>query len=51
MRYTFTPSVARAGLGADALDLREDLASLIVHGARVTGGLADVPHRYRIDRT
>ena len=28
MRYTFTPSVARAGLGADALDLREDLASL-----------------------
>ncbi len=51
MRYTFTPSVARAGLGADALDLREDLAAMIVHGPRVTGGLADVPHRYRIDRT
>ena len=37
-RYTLTPSVARAGAGADALDLREDLAALVVHGTRVTGG-------------
>jgi ABC-type polysaccharide/polyol phosphate transport system ATPase subunit len=51
MRYTFTPSVARAGLGADALDLREDLATMVVHGRRTTGGLADVPHQFRIDRT
>jgi ABC-type polysaccharide/polyol phosphate transport system ATPase subunit len=50
MRYTFTPSIARAGIGADALDLREDLASIVVHGTRITGGLADVPHRYRLER-
>jgi ABC-type polysaccharide/polyol phosphate transport system ATPase subunit len=50
MRYTITPSVARAGMGADALDLREDLASVIVHGTRATGGIADVPHEYSIDR-
>ena len=35
-RYDATPSVARAGAGDDALDVREDLASLIVHGTRVT---------------
>jgi ABC-type polysaccharide/polyol phosphate transport system ATPase subunit len=50
MRYTVTPSVARAGGGKDALDLREDLASLIVHGTRVTGGIADVPHTFAFDR-
>ena len=42
-----TPSVARAGAGADALDLREDLASLIVHGTRDTGGVVDLPHAHR----
>ena len=50
MRYTLTPSIARAGMGADALDLREDLASIVVHGARVTGGIADVPHEFAIER-
>jgi hypothetical protein len=51
MRYTVTPSVARAGSGRDALDLREDLAALMVHGTRVTGGIADVPHTYSIERS
>ena len=50
MRYTVTPSVARAGGGSDALDLREDLAALMVHGTRVTGGIADVPHSYSFER-
>jgi ABC-type polysaccharide/polyol phosphate transport system ATPase subunit len=50
MRYTVTPSVARAGGGQDALDLREDLAALMVHGTRVTGGVADVPHSYSFER-
>jgi ABC-type polysaccharide/polyol phosphate transport system ATPase subunit len=49
-RYDVTPSVARAGAGADALDLREDLASLIVHGTRLTGGIADVPHTIEVQR-
>src|SRR5205085_6811090 len=41
-RYTVTPSIARDGLGADALDLREDLASLLVHGGPWTGGVANL---------
>jgi hypothetical protein len=42
--------VARAGPGADVLDLREDLAAVVVHGTRVTGGIADVPHDFRVER-
>ena len=49
-RYDATPSVARAGSGDDALDLREDLASVVVHGTRQTGGIADVPHRIEVER-
>jgi hypothetical protein len=49
-RYDATPSVARAGTGDDALDLREDLASLVVHGTRTTGGIADVPHQIEVRR-
>ncbi len=49
-RYTVSPSVARAGAGADFLDLREDLAAIVVHGTRVTGGLADVPHDFEVGR-
>ena len=49
-RYDATPSVARAGSGEDALDLREDLGSLIVHGSRSSGGIADVPHTIEVRR-
>jgi hypothetical protein len=49
-RYTASPSVARAGSGADVVDLREDLASIVVHGTRVTGAIADVPHELRVER-
>ena len=46
-----SPSVARAGRGgATSLDLREDLAALVVHGTRVTGGIADVPHDFEVER-
>jgi hypothetical protein len=48
-RYTLSPSVTRAG-GNDVLDLREDIATLHVTGTRVTGGLADVPHEFAIER-
>ncbi len=49
-RYDLTPSVARAGSGADVLDVREDLASVYVHGTRVTGGLVDLPHTFELER-
>ncbi len=48
--YTVTPSIARAGLGADALDLRADLAQLIVHGGFYTGGVTNLPHAFEVSR-
>lgn len=46
--YTVTPSIARPGLGADALDLRADLARLIVHGGFYTGGVTNLPHTFEV---
>jgi ABC-type polysaccharide/polyol phosphate transport system ATPase subunit len=48
--YTVTPSVARNGMGADALDLRPDLASLLVHGGHFTGGVTNLPHDFDLKR-
>ncbi len=48
-RYSLTPSVARHGFGADAYDLREDIASLMVHGAPSTGAVVQFPHTFEID--
>jgi ABC-type polysaccharide/polyol phosphate transport system ATPase subunit len=48
--YTVTPSIARAGLGADALDLRADLAQLIVHGGHYTGGVTNLPHAFEVTK-
>jgi hypothetical protein len=49
-RYDLTPTVARAGSGADALDLREDLASVMVHGSRPSDGIVDIPHSLEVER-
>jgi ABC-type polysaccharide/polyol phosphate transport system ATPase subunit len=49
-RYTLTPSIARAGMGADTIDLRADLASVIVHGGNFTTGVVDLPHSFEIER-
>ncbi|HYV16944.1 MAG TPA: ABC transporter ATP-binding protein [Conexibacter sp.] len=48
--YTVTPSIARAGLGADALDLRADLAKLVVHGGPWTGAVVNLPHTFAVQR-
>ena len=48
--YTATPSIAKAGPGADVYDVREDLAQIVIHGARFTGGVTDLPHRIDIER-
>jgi ABC-type polysaccharide/polyol phosphate transport system ATPase subunit len=48
--YKLTPSVARAGGGDNALDLREDLTSLLIHSTQATGGVVDVPHEYTVQR-
>ncbi|HEY4278312.1 MAG TPA: ABC transporter ATP-binding protein [Conexibacter sp.] len=47
--YRLTPSIARAGFGADAIDLRADIASVIVHGGIFTGGVVNVPHDFQIE--
>ena len=47
-RYTYTPMVLRAGLGDDALDVREDFSGLVVHSTSVTGGQVDLPYELDI---
>jgi ABC-type polysaccharide/polyol phosphate transport system ATPase subunit len=48
--YTVTPSVARAGMGSDAIDVRPDIASLVIHGGQFTTGVVDLPHQFAIAR-
>jgi hypothetical protein len=50
-RYDLTPTIARQGGGADVLDLREDLARIIVHGTRRSGGVVEIPHTLELDRS
>jgi ABC-type polysaccharide/polyol phosphate transport system ATPase subunit len=49
--YRLTPSLARAGAGTNALDQREDIASLTIHGTGNAGGVFDAPHRTEISRS
>jgi ABC-type polysaccharide/polyol phosphate transport system ATPase subunit len=48
-RYTLTPSIARAGTGADALALVEDMASIMIHG-NASGGILEAPIETTIER-
>jgi ABC-type polysaccharide/polyol phosphate transport system ATPase subunit len=45
-RYNLTPSIAREGMGADAIDIREDITSLVVHSGHFTGGVVNLPHSF-----
>ncbi len=49
-RYLLTPSVAREGTGENALALVEDMASVVVHGSGVSGGILELPVDVRIER-
>jgi ABC-type polysaccharide/polyol phosphate transport system ATPase subunit len=52
-RYSLTPSIIRAGAipgSVETIDVREDVTHLLVHGARVTGGVADLPHGFVVER-
>jgi ABC-2 type transport system ATP-binding protein len=46
--YTVTPSVARPGPGGDVLDMRADIAQLIVHGGFHTGAVTNLPHTFEV---
>jgi hypothetical protein len=45
-----TPTIARRGTGTDVLDLREDIAALVVHGTQHSGGIIEIPHELAIER-
>jgi len=47
-QYLLTPSIARAGSGADAIDMREDLTSLYIHATHNTGGLVEPEYDVRV---
>jgi ABC-type polysaccharide/polyol phosphate transport system ATPase subunit len=49
-RYLLTPSVAREGTGENALALVEDMASIVVHGSSVSGGILELPVDVRIEK-
>jgi ABC-type polysaccharide/polyol phosphate transport system ATPase subunit len=49
-RYSMTASVARPGIGDDVLDLRDSLATIVVHSAPQTKGMVQFPHTFEIDQ-
>ncbi|HWD63806.1 MAG TPA: ABC transporter ATP-binding protein, partial [Solirubrobacteraceae bacterium] len=49
-RYSLTASVAAPGLGAEELDLKDTLATIVVHSGPVTKGVVQFPHTFEIDR-
>jgi hypothetical protein len=49
-RYTLSPFVARPGSGDDIVDAREDLASVLVHSTRFTGGVVDLAQKFEVIR-
>jgi len=48
--FTATPSIAHSGTGQSAIDVREDMARVIIHSTKYTGGVIDLPHEYTIER-
>ncbi|MGH2848006.1 MAG: ABC transporter ATP-binding protein [Thermoleophilaceae bacterium] len=49
-RYTLTAGVAVWDPAHRVLDRREDIASLLVEGPRMTGGVVDLPAQLEVDR-
>ena len=49
-RYMLSPAVARHG-GADVLDVRDGLATLMVHGSRNSGSVVEIPHELDFQRS
>jgi ABC-type polysaccharide/polyol phosphate transport system ATPase subunit len=49
-QYSVSPVIARSGSGADVVDERDNLATLLVHATRSTGGLVDLEQVMEITR-
>jgi ABC-type polysaccharide/polyol phosphate transport system ATPase subunit len=50
-RYALSTVVARRGSGVATIDRWENLATIVVTGARPGGGIVDLPHELSIERT
>jgi ABC-type polysaccharide/polyol phosphate transport system ATPase subunit len=48
-RYNLSPSVASSDPGEGTIDVREDIATLLVHGWHFTGGVTNLPHGFEVD--
>jgi ABC-type polysaccharide/polyol phosphate transport system ATPase subunit len=48
-RYSLSPSVAQGGT-EHAIDVQEDIATLLVHGWHFTGGVTNLPHGFEVDQ-
>jgi hypothetical protein len=46
-QYLLTPSIARAGSGANAIDLREDLTTVYIHATQTPAGSSRCPTQSR----
>ncbi len=50
-RYFASPAVSRDGLGADTMDHRDDMVSVVVHGGRKNAGVVNLPHEFSVKRS
>jgi ABC-type polysaccharide/polyol phosphate transport system ATPase subunit len=48
-RYRVNVVVSQDGVPANAFDLRENIASIMVHSGRGLGGMVELPHRFEIN--
>jgi hypothetical protein len=50
-RYHLSPTLAPQGGGpGDALDVRENLNSILVEGSQAFDGVIDIPHTIEVER-
>ncbi len=49
-RYSVTAIISREGMGADVVDHRSDMASLLVHSTYASGALTELPYELEIVR-
>ena len=48
-QYEVTPALLRGESADEIVDLREGLASIMVHAVHATGGVVELPHRFTIE--
>jgi ABC-type polysaccharide/polyol phosphate transport system ATPase subunit len=48
-RYEVTPALLRGESAEEIVDLRDGLASIMVHAVHSTGGVVELPHRFTVE--